>query len=132
MAIMLLDTDVVSFFIKGDSRASVYAALIQGNQLALSFMTVAELFQWAAIRKWGQQRIQQLEQRLLTYLIIPSDIDMCRIWGKLRADRQSSGQTIAPQDAWIAATALRHQLPLVTNNISDFQGIPNLQLHTAP
>jgi len=131
MAIMLLDTDVVSFFIKGDSRASVYAALIQGNQLALSFMTVAELFQWAAIRKWGQQRIQQLEQRLLTYLIIPSDIDMCRIWGKLRADRQSSGQTIAPQDAWIAATALRHQLPLVTNNISDFQGIPNLQLHSA-
>jgi tRNA(fMet)-specific endonuclease VapC len=131
MAIMLLDTDVVSFFIKGDSRASVYAALIQGNQLALSFMTVAELFQWAAIRKWGQQRIQQLEQRLLTYLIIPSDIDMCRIWGRLRADRQSSGQTIAPQDAWIAATALRHQLPLVTNNISDFQGIPNLQLHSA-
>lgn len=34
------------------------------------------------------------------------------------------------QDAWIAATALRHTIPLVTHNPSDFQYITNLELRT--
>ncbi len=50
MPTLLLDTDVFSFLLKGDSRANAYSDLIQGHRLALSFMTVAELFQWAAIR----------------------------------------------------------------------------------
>jgi hypothetical protein len=44
MATVLLDTDVVSFLFKGDSRGAAYAPLLRGNRLALSFMTVAELF----------------------------------------------------------------------------------------
>ncbi|MDX2217251.1 MAG: hypothetical protein SFY66_28550 [Oculatellaceae cyanobacterium bins.114] len=46
MSILLIDTDVVSFIFKQDSRAENYTTLLQDNQLALSFMTVAELFQW--------------------------------------------------------------------------------------
>lgn len=133
MPIVLVDTDVVSFALKGDSRASAYAPLLLGNRLALSFMTVAELFQWAAIRHWGQRRLVHLEQRLNNFLIVPADIELCRIWGgRLRAERQSAGRTIAPQDAWIAATALRYQVPLITHNASDFQGITNLDVRTAP
>ncbi len=131
MSTVLLDTDVVSFLLKGDSRANAYAPLMQGNRLALSFMTVAELFQWAAVRKWGSRRRAGLERALPSYLIIPADLDMCRIWGTLRAERQSAGLSIAPQDAWIAATALRHALPLLTHNAGDFQGIANLDVHTA-
>ena len=53
MATVLLDTDVISFVFKGDSRGAAYAPLLQGNRLALSFMTVAELFQWAASPQVG-------------------------------------------------------------------------------
>lgn len=130
MSILLLDTDVVSFILKGDTRSNDYAPLLQGNQLALSFMTVAELFQWAAVRNWGTKRIESLEKSLTNYLIIPVDIEVCRIWGNLRAQRQAIGKIISPQDAWIAATALRHNLPLVTNNAKDFQNIPKLQILT--
>jgi tRNA(fMet)-specific endonuclease VapC len=130
MSILLLDTDVVSFILKGDSRANQYAPILHGNRLALSFMTVAELFQWAAVRNWGSQRFTSLERSLKNYLIIPVDIELCRIWGNLRAERQAIGRTIASQDAWIAATALRHNLPLVTNNARDFQNIPELKVVT--
>jgi tRNA(fMet)-specific endonuclease VapC len=51
MPMVLLDTDVVSFILKGDTRAAGYMPLLTGNHLALSFMTVAELFQWSGIRK---------------------------------------------------------------------------------
>lgn len=131
MSVVLVDTDVASFLLKGDSRVSAYAPFLQGQQLALSFMTVAELYQWAAIRKWGAQRRQRLDQTLTTYLVVPVDIDMCRIWGALRAEQQSAGHTISPQDAWIAATALRHNVPLITHNASDYQFIPALDVRTA-
>jgi tRNA(fMet)-specific endonuclease VapC len=93
-------------------------------------MTVAELFQWAAVRGWGAQRIAHLEQTLAAYLIVPVDIEMCRMWGKLRAERQATGRSMSPQDAWVATTALRHSLPLVTHNASDYQGISTLDLRT--
>jgi tRNA(fMet)-specific endonuclease VapC len=91
MSILLLDTDVVSFLLKGDSRSQKYAPILQGNQLALSFMTVAELFQWAAVRNWGTSRTASLERSLTNYLIIPVDIEICRTWGNLRAERQAIG-----------------------------------------
>jgi tRNA(fMet)-specific endonuclease VapC len=50
MSILILDTDVVSFIIKGHSLSEKYEPILQANQLALSFMIVAELFQWAAMR----------------------------------------------------------------------------------
>lgn len=130
MNTVLVDTDVFSFILKGDSRATAYLALLQGNRLALSFMSVAELYQWAAIRNWGSQRVEQLEQTFANYLIIPVDIHLCRVWGNLRADRQKAGRTIASQDAWIAATALHYKLPLVTHNAGDFQEIQGLNLQT--
>ncbi len=127
MTTVLLDTTVVSYLLKGDTRATAYAPLIADDYLAISFMTVAELFEWAAVRKWGQPRLGQLEQTLATYLIIPVDIELCRLWGMLRAEQQAAGRTIASQDAWIAATALRHNLPLIRHNPSDFQSIARVE-----
>ena len=41
-----------------------------------------------------------------------------------------SGAAISAQDAWIAATALRHNLPLVTNNATDFENVSGLEVRT--
>jgi predicted nucleic acid-binding protein len=130
MSTVLLDTNIVSFIFKRDTRAAGYAPLLQGNRLAISFMTAAELFQWAFARNWGRPRFERLEQAIVNYLIIPPDLDLCRVWGQLRAERQVIGQTIDAQDAWIAATALHYALPLVTHNVSHFQGIPGLNVRT--
>lgn len=130
MSILLLDTNVVSYLFKGDTRALAYAPILQGNRLAISFITVAELYEWAAIKKWGERRLTQLEMTLTSYLVIPIDIELCRIWGTIRAQQRAVGTTIASQDGWIAATALRHKLPLVTHNPSDFQNIANLDIRS--
>ncbi len=130
MSLLLIDTDIASFIFKGSDYAEPYAPLLNGHELALSFMSVAELFQWAILRQWGDRRLAQLEQYLSNYVIIPVDQPLCRDWAQIRAARQSAGRVISPQDAWIAATALRHDLPLVTHNIKDFLEIPNLRLIT--
>lgn len=130
MSLLLIDTDIASFIFKGSEYADPYIPLLSGYELALSFMTVAELFQWAVLRQWGNRRLAQLEQALLNYLVIPTDQPLCREWASVRAKRQRTGRPISPQDAWIAATALRYDLPLITHNVKDFYDIPNLQIIT--
>jgi predicted nucleic acid-binding protein len=130
MSTLLLDTNIVSYIFKRDSRARLYASLLRGNRLAISFMTVAELFQWAVTRNWGLARTERLERAISTYLVIPPDLNLCRVWGRVRAEQQRAGHTIDSQDAWIAATALHFSLPLVTHNPNHFQGIAGLDVRT--
>jgi predicted nucleic acid-binding protein len=124
--IVVVDTDVVSYLFKGDTRAEAYRQHLQGKTLAISFMTVAELYQWAYVRNWGERRLTRLEDRLRSYVIVPYDLALCKQWARICADRQNLGKPISVQDAWIAATALRHGCPLVTHNSEDFASIPGL------
>lgn len=131
MRLVLLDTNVISFLFKGDTRARAYAPLLEGHRLAVSFVTIAELFEWAATRKWGQPRLEQLEQSLRAYLVIPVSVDLCRAWGTIRAEQRESGRQISPQDAWIAATARHYSLPLITHNPRDFQHVAGIEVRSA-
>jgi predicted nucleic acid-binding protein len=126
--ILLVDTNIVSFLFKGDSRATLYAPYLEGKRLAISFMTVAELFQWAYVRHWGPVRWEQLEQSLKSYVVLPFDVNLCRLWGKVRSECRAKGHPISPQDVWIAATALEYDLALVTHNPSDFESVAALKI----
>ena len=130
MSLLLLDTDVFSYLVKGDSRALQYASVLEGHSVAISFMTVAELYQWASSRNWGSKRVSELEAVIKAYIIPPVDAEVCRQWGRIRARRRAAGRPISPQDAWIAATALCFDLPLVTHNSGDYTEIDGLDVHT--
>jgi tRNA(fMet)-specific endonuclease VapC len=93
-------------------------------------MTVAELLQWAAVRRWGEARVRRLEAEFDKYTVLSVDMATCRLWATVRASRSALGQPISPQDAWVAATALRYSLPLVTHNPDDFQQIAGLTVIT--
>ena len=117
MKVILLDTNIVSFMFKGDSRAKEYAPYLEGQHLAISFMTVAELYQWAFIRQWGKRRMAKLEKTLrVNYTVLSFDILLCQKWGEVRATCRSEGKPISPQDAWVASTALQYNLTLATHN----------------
>lgn len=132
MSTVLLDTNIVSYLFKGDTRAVAYAPHLHllNQELAISLMNVAELFQWAGRRNWGVGRFQQLEVLLNSYTILPMDIETSRQWASVRVVRHNAGHPIAPQEAWIAATALRYSLPLSTHNADDFQKILGLTVIT--
>jgi predicted nucleic acid-binding protein len=126
MTTVLLDTNIVSYLFKRDSRAALYTPHLVNREVAIAMMTVAELFQWAAVRTWGKARVRRLEQHVERYTVLPVDIEMCRQWADVRAIRSKAGLPISPQDAWIGATALRYNLALVTHNPDDYQAIPRL------
>jgi tRNA(fMet)-specific endonuclease VapC len=125
-ALVVVDTDVVSFLFRGDTRADLYRPHLAGKVLTLSFMTLAELDQWALEHHWGAARQQRLAEHLADYTIHPYDRDLCRWWATVRVACRRAGQPIDGADAWIAATALLYGIPLVTHNFDHFARVPGL------
>lgn len=123
MNYVIVDTDVVSYLFKRDSRAERYRRYLEGKTIALSFMTVGELFFWAYSKNWGQRSITRLEEHLRNFVVLPFDYEVCRLWARVQAERSARGRPMATADAWVAACALRHGCPLITNNCADFQEI---------
>lgn len=106
--------------------SALYDTELRGSDLKLSFMSLAELRRWSISSKWGQRRQDLLESFIADFEIIYPDDEMCTLWATVTAHGRATGRNIAPQDAWIAATALRIDAPLATNNRCDFEHVPGL------
>lgn len=124
MAVRLVDTNVVSYLMKEHSLAASYLPHLTGHTLAVSFQTVAELLEGAAMAKWGPTKRAALASTLAGLLILESTGVVCERWADVRAARLA--QPIGVADAWIAATALAYGIELVTHNPADFRGVPGL------
>ena len=125
---VVVDTDVISFIFKADTRSAYYLPLLTGKIGVISFMTLAELRQWAQRRNWGNARRTRLEQFVAGFAVIHSDDRLCSEWAQVTSSSYQSGYSIGVADAWIAATASMLSLPLVTNNRSDFAGVAGLRI----
>ncbi len=133
MTRVLVDTDVASFHLKGDSRFSEYAAALDGKQLVLSFQSLAELLYWQELHNWGEKRRREFAEIVhQRYIIYPFDELLCQCWANLRVEAQRLGNVIHPADAWIAATAVQLGIPLATHNARDFQFLSGLRLINFP
>lgn len=126
---VVVDTDVVSFYLKNDSRFDAYAQELDGKQLVMSFQTLAELLLWQELRNWSERRRSLFNREIQEhYVVYPVDRALCRRWAGLRADVQRMGRVIETGDAWIAATAYQLDVPLATHNRRDFEYLPDLTL----
>lgn len=127
---LLLDTNIVSYIMKGTPEAKLYENHLSGKTLAISFITVGELWAGAEYARWGEQKRRKLENALRNFVVIPYDYEIAKRYGEIVAQRKRIGKPISFADAWIAACALRHQVTLVTHNGRDFTDIPNLSVFT--
>jgi tRNA(fMet)-specific endonuclease VapC len=126
---LIVDTSVVSYLLKGHSLADPYQQLLRGHVLFISFMTVAELYRWPLERNWGERRIATLREHLRSYTVIPYDDELSWEWARIKSRK---GRPISHEDAWIAATAVSYDAPLVTHNPRHFIHIDRLQIVTIP
>jgi tRNA(fMet)-specific endonuclease VapC len=123
-----VDTDVVSFTYKKDTRSALYETHLQGNFLIISFMTFAELKLWTLKNNWGEKRKNNLAEFLKNYLVIYPDENLCKIWAQVKSDAHKYGNPIDTGDAWVASVALSFDIPLVTNNRRHFENIKDLKI----
>jgi predicted nucleic acid-binding protein len=68
------------------------------------------------------------EKLLRPYAMIPWDRDVSFAYGNAYRTLAASGKLIGTNDLWIAATALRHDLGVVTDNTKDFSRVRGLKV----
>jgi toxin FitB len=95
----------------------------------LSIVTVGELRKGLSLLPQGKRR-RQLEEWLEHFLlpffanrVLPATEPIGSRWGMLSAERQLRGTPLNMADGLIAATALEHDLTLVTRNVRDFANL---------
>jgi tRNA(fMet)-specific endonuclease VapC len=123
---LVVDTDVLSYLYKQDTRALLYSGALRHCTPVISAQTLAEIYHWPERGGWGAQRRMELDLFIERYAVEYPDRETCRIWGWLTAAARKVGRVVPPADAWQAAAALRLEVPLVTHNAKNYEGIPGL------
>lgn len=118
----------MSYWLRRDTRGAMYQVAYSGMQGFLSFQTVAELYRWAFEKGWSERRIAEMREVLRGYEAVPFEWRLVELWARIVADRNRAGRPVSTADAWIAATALDLDVPLMTHNRRDFDGVVGLRL----
>jgi hypothetical protein len=121
----LLDTNIISETIRRNPSKTVISWLdkIPGEALFVSVLTLGEIrkgIEILADRKRREKLRLWLEHELPAWFearVLPVDLAVADRWGRLLAE---IGRPVPTIDTLLAATALHHELRLVTRNDRDF------------
>jgi predicted nucleic acid-binding protein len=127
----LLDTNIPSEMTRRhpESRVSRWLDDADDDQLYFSVVSLGEILRGVTVLRESKRR-SQLQQWLDETLrpwfqgrILPVDEPIAERWGVLAGQRQLIGRPLKVADGFIAATALEHDLTVVTRNVKDFDGL---------
>lgn len=129
MTDIVVDTDAVSFLFRGDSRGDYYLPYVLKHRSIISFMTVAELEFGVLRANWGDARRKELADFVRQkFVIFHQTTELCAVWAKLRMEAERKGRHLSSSDAWIAATAVFLDVPLLTHNRKDYESLETLNV----
>ncbi len=128
----LLDTNIISETVRRSPNHAVIAWLDQlpGEALFVSVLTIGEIrkgIESLTDRRRREKLRLWLEHELPAWFegrVLPVDVPVADRWGRLIAE---IGRAVPTIDSLLAATALHHELRLVTTNARDFN-FPGLQV----
>ncbi len=125
----ILDTNICIYIIRQRPMAVLEKfEEIPADELAISVVTYAEL-QYGVDKSSSKQFNQNVLDQFVNRLNILSwDRPAAREYGLIRSNLETKGTPIGPLDLLIAAHALSQEATVVTNNLREFQRIPDLNL----
>jgi predicted nucleic acid-binding protein len=128
MSGFLLDTNCISELVrpKPEPRVMEWMDAADEAMLYLSVLTVGEIRKGVAGLAQGKRRTLleawlevELQERFAGR-IMPIDSSIADRWGLIAAEAIRRGKTLSVIDGLLAATALHHNLTVVSRNVSDF------------
>jgi predicted nucleic acid-binding protein len=99
------------------------------GRIAVSVITIGELLLGVLAAPDDATRSRRLDtlSRAEALEPLPIDRDVAGSWAALRLALRSAGRRMPLNDSWIAATALAHGMPVVTQD-DDYDGVPQLDV----
>ena len=127
----LLDTDWAIDHLHEIERVTQRLAELAPEGIAISIVSVAELYDGVINGANPDRDDAALGIFLSGFELIDLDLETCRIFAREKGRLRVAGTPIADFDLLIGATALRHDLTLLTNNRRHFGRLPGLRLISA-
>lgn len=128
----LIDTDRVVDYLKGRPEAVDLLQALGEEGLSISAITLGEILDGIYYGTDPLRHLRGFRQFLEIVAVVTVDEVIMTRFARLRGQLRQSGQLIGDFDLIIAATALEHDLTLVTRNLRHFTRIPRLTLFEGP
>ncbi len=125
----LLDTDILSAFFRNRRQVVNQIAnyLDEHDRLSITIITYYEVLRGLRYVNATRQ-LHDLENFVADNEVLPLDTQSVKRAAEVYAILRQQGQLISEGDLLIAGIALANNCVLVTNNISHFERIPNLEV----
>ena len=127
---VLVDTDWIIDALHGQAAAIQTLESLAPRGLTVSVISYGELYQGVYYARDPVRSLEGLRSFLDGKDLLPVTGTIMETFGILRGGlSRKIRQQVGELDLLIAATALAHDLTLLTRNLRDFQLIPDLKLH---
>jgi tRNA(fMet)-specific endonuclease VapC len=123
----MLDTDTVSFALRGQGRVAAAIVSHRPSELCISAITLAEL-RYGAARRKSTKLDGLIDAFTRDVAVMPFDDGCALDFGAIASELSAKGSSIGEFDALIAAHAINLQLTLVTNNVKHFSRVRGLKV----
>ena len=123
----MLDTDSVSFALRGQGGVGAQILARRPSELCLSSITVAEL-RYGASRRSSDKLHQLIDAFTSNVAVMPFDDECAARFGEIAGELAAGGVPIGHFDALIAAHAISLEVTLVTNNTKHFSRVRGLNV----
>ena len=123
----LLDTNIISYWMRGDSAVIARIKERSPSDLSLSAITLAEI--WYGIEKSPvkkKERRSKIAKIVSVLIVYPFDETAAQSYGVIRAQLERKGVMISERDTQIAAIGAANRLTLVTHNVREFGRVEGL------
>ncbi len=126
----LLDTDWAISYLNHVPRTvrRIDELRPEGISISIVSVAVAEIYEGVLNSNEPVHEESILTDFLRQFPVIDLNIPICRIFGVERARLRSTGTLIPDMDLLIGATALHHDLTLLSNNRRHFERLPGLRI----
>jgi tRNA(fMet)-specific endonuclease VapC len=126
----LVDTDWTVDYLNGQERTRKRLEEIEGSGLAVSIISLAEVYEGIYYSKDPEGNEKALLDFLQDVTVISIDEEISRLFGKERGRLRAAGKMTSDFDLLIGMTACRYQLTLLTNNRRHFEDIEGLRIES--
>ena len=120
---MILDTNALSAFADGDR--GVGSVLRHQRRAALPAIVLGEFRYGIAASRHRKSYEAWLDTELAAFEVLAVTAETALPYAKLRTDLNRLGRAIPANDAWIAALAIQHGLPVLSRDLH-FDQVPNV------
>lgn len=125
----LVDTDILSFYFKGDPKVvnSFNAYLKEFDVINISIITYYEILSGLRYKR-AEKQIDEFEEFVSNNSIIHISEESAKLSSTIYADLRNKGITIGTSDILIAGMAIENELTLISNNLKHYKDIPKLKI----